>query len=108
MILATQQHYVWPLNQVLIVLLAIGAVGAWAALHWLRAGGRARWRRWLVPLVRAGVGFTALLAAQQVPPALNQLGMQLSDEPVFVVMHLLAVVPEVIPRRRQRRVTFRL
>jgi len=50
----------------------------------------------------------ALLAAQRVPPALNQLGMQLSDGLVSVVTHLLAVVPEVVPRRRQRRVTFRL
>jgi integrase len=48
----------------------------------------------------------ALLAAQDVPPALNQLGMQLSDSLPYVMAHFLASVPEVTVR--QRRVAFRL
>lgn len=48
----------------------------------------------------------ALLAAQDVPPALNQLGMQLSDSLPSVIAHFLASVPEVTVR--QRRVAFRL
>ena len=48
----------------------------------------------------------ALLAAQDVPPALNQLGMQLSDSLPYVMAHLLVSVPEVTAR--QRRVLFRL
>ncbi len=50
----------------------------------------------------------ALLAAQQVPAAVNQLGMLLSDALVPVMTHLMQSVAEVVPRRRQRRVTFRL
>lgn len=50
----------------------------------------------------------ALLAAQRVPAALNQLGMLLSDELVPVMAHLLATFPEVVPCRRHRRVAFRL
>ena len=50
----------------------------------------------------------ALLAAQEVPPALNELGMRLSDSLVSVMAHLLRSVPEVVPRPRLRRVTFRL
>jgi integrase len=50
----------------------------------------------------------ALLAAQDVPPALNQLGAQLGDSLLPVMTHLLRSVPEVRPLRRQRRVTFRL
>ena len=50
----------------------------------------------------------ALLAAQSVPAALNQLGMQLSDALVPVVSHLLESIPEVTPHRRPRRVAFRL
>lgn len=50
----------------------------------------------------------ALLAAQEVPTALNELGMRLSDTLVLVMAHLLRTVPEVVPRPRQRRVTFRL
>lgn len=50
----------------------------------------------------------ALLAAQEVPAAINQLGIQLSDALVPVMAHLLQSVPEVLPRRRQRRVAFRL
>jgi len=48
----------------------------------------------------------ALLAAQQVPPELNQLGMQLSDSLTAVMALLLESVPEVRPRLR--RVAFRL
>ena len=50
----------------------------------------------------------ALLAAQEVPVALNQLGIQLSQTLVLVMAHLLQSVPELVPRRRQRRVAFRL
>ena len=50
----------------------------------------------------------ALLAAQDVPPALNVVGMRISDALVPVVAHLLSSVPEVVPRSRQRRVKFRL
>jgi hypothetical protein len=48
----------------------------------------------------------ALLAAQDVPPSLNQLGMQLSDSLVPVMAHLIGSVAEVTPR--VRRVVFRL
>lgn len=48
----------------------------------------------------------ALLAAQSIPPALNQLGMQLSDSLPEVLAHFLSTVPEVTAR--QRRVAFRL
>jgi integrase len=48
----------------------------------------------------------ALLASQNVPPALNQLGMQLSDSLPAVMALLQASVPEVKPR--SRRVAFRL
>jgi integrase len=50
----------------------------------------------------------ALLAAQDVPAALNVLGMRISDALVPVVAHLLISVPEVVPRPRQRRVKFQL
>jgi integrase len=50
----------------------------------------------------------ALLAAQDVPPALNQLGAQLADSLLLVMTHLLRSVPEVLPLRRQRRVGFLL
>lgn len=50
----------------------------------------------------------ALLAEQDVPPALNMAGMQISDALVPVVAHLLSSVPEMVPRSRQRRVQFLL
>lgn len=50
----------------------------------------------------------ALLAAQDVPVALNIHGMRISDALVPVMVHLLGSVPEVVPRRRQRRVRFQL
>jgi len=50
----------------------------------------------------------ALLAKQQVPDALNAVGVQLSDSLVPVMAHLLRSVPEVVPRDTWRRVTFRL
>ena len=50
----------------------------------------------------------ALLAAQDVPLALNIHGMRISDALVPVMVHLLSSVPEVVPRRRQRRVRFQL
>ena len=50
----------------------------------------------------------ALLAAQDVPPALNQLGAQLADSLLPVMTHLLGTVPEVQPLRKPRRVTFGL
>ena len=50
----------------------------------------------------------ALLAAQDVPLALNIHGMRISDALVPVMVHLLGSVPEVVPRRRQRRVRFQL
>jgi integrase len=50
----------------------------------------------------------ALLAAQDVPPALNQLGAQLADSLLPVMTHLLSSVPGVQPLRRQRRVAFLL
>lgn len=50
----------------------------------------------------------ALLAAQEVPLAVNQLGMLLSGALLPVMTHLMESVPDVVPRRRQRRVTFRL
>jgi len=50
----------------------------------------------------------ALLAAQDVPVALNRLGMRLSDALVPVMSYVLSSVPEVIPRRRHRRVKFQL
>jgi integrase len=48
----------------------------------------------------------ALLAAQQVPAELNQLGIRLSDCLPTVMAHFLETVPEIKPRRR--RVVFRL
>jgi hypothetical protein len=48
----------------------------------------------------------ALLAAQNIPPALNQLGMQLSDSLPEVMAHFLSSVPEVTAAARQRRVAF--
>lgn len=50
----------------------------------------------------------ALLAAQDVPPALNQLGAQLADSLLPVMTHLLSTVPEVQQLRKPRRVTFSL
>lgn len=47
----------------------------------------------------------ALLAAQAVPPALNQLGAQLADSLVPVMLHLLASVPGA-PLRLGKRVSF--
>ena len=49
----------------------------------------------------------ALLAAQDVPSALNELGMQLSDSLADVISHFLTSVPEVTPHHR-RRVAFQL
>jgi integrase len=50
----------------------------------------------------------AMLAAQSVPPALNELGMRLSDSLADVMALLLSTVPEVQPRRFHHRVSFRL
>ena len=50
----------------------------------------------------------ALLAAQQVPSNLNQLGALFSDSLVGVIAGLRAAVADVVPRSRSRRVTFRL
>ena len=84
-----------------------------ATADFLRAGSiqhvqfRGRWKsmdslRTYVQTARA------LLAAQHVPPALNQLGMRLSDELPSVMMHLMGSVPQVEVVRRRRRVRFRL
>jgi hypothetical protein len=48
----------------------------------------------------------ALLAAQEVPAALNTLGGLLSDALAPTMIHLLGHVPAVTPARRARRVTF--
>lgn len=51
----------------------------------------------------------ALLAAQQVPPRLNQLGITLSDSLLAVMTDVLDTVPAVVPRAPGvRRVGFRL
>lgn len=50
----------------------------------------------------------ALLAAQQVPAHLNTLGILLGDEIVAVLEHGRRSIPEVVPRKRAKRVTFRL
>lgn len=48
----------------------------------------------------------ALLAAQEVPAALNALGRQLSDALVPTLSYLLGRVPDAMPARRPRRVVF--
>lgn len=50
----------------------------------------------------------ALLAAQQVPVRLNNLGILLSDNIVAVLLDAIDTVAEVVPRGRARRVTFQL
>ena len=50
----------------------------------------------------------AVLAAQQVPPQLSELGVTLSAALVPALTHLLSTVPAAVPRVYQRRVTFRL
>jgi integrase len=50
----------------------------------------------------------ALLAAQEVPAALNTLGRQLSDALAPTMLYLLGRVPGVLPSRRLRRVAFDL
>ena len=50
----------------------------------------------------------AVLAAQQVPRHLNDLGVTLSAALVPSLSHLIRTVPTVVPRSYRRRVTFRL
>jgi integrase len=50
----------------------------------------------------------AMLAAQDVPPALNQLGSRLDADLVSVMTSTMDLIPESVPRARGRRVTFRL
>ena len=50
----------------------------------------------------------ALLAAQNVPPHLNDLGQLLGDNIVTVLMECQHTIPEVVPRGRGRQVTFKL
>lgn len=50
----------------------------------------------------------ALLAAQDVPPALNELGQQFNDSLVPVMRHLLVSVPPAQAGPRKKRVVFRL
>ena len=50
----------------------------------------------------------AVLAAQQVPRELNELGVTLSEGLVTAMSHLMRTVPAAVPRSYRRRVTFRL
>ena len=50
----------------------------------------------------------ALLAAQNVPPRLNTLGLLLSDDIAAVITDCIRTVAEVVPRGRAHSVTFRL
>ena len=50
----------------------------------------------------------ALLAAQNVPPRLNGLGLELSADIAAVIMDCIRSVAEVVPRGRAYSVTFRL
>lgn len=84
-----------------------------ATADFLRTGSiqhvqfRGRWK--LTETVRTYVQTArALLAAQQVPAALNDLGMRLSDALVPVMTHLLHSVPGLFPQARKRRVKFQL
>lgn len=50
----------------------------------------------------------AVLAAQEVPREVNELGVTLSKGLVAVMSHLMRTLPATVPRSYHRRVTFRL